>query len=151
MCEPSGLLSTTNPKASNTSWCTILLSQNSSSFPFSNPLIYSQCKFFQNNLYLSSPNSLYERAPSAPGRWTDSLLPAAPLLVVQTACPRTWSFFWLACGSINPLFKTTFSLKHFLKHVSSGWRAGWESVGGQCTSLWLVDLNPTSQWLETFN
>lgn len=27
------------------------------------------------------------------------------LLVVLTVCPGTWSLFWLASGSINPLFK----------------------------------------------
>lgn len=34
------------------------------------PFIFSQCKFFQNDLHLSPPNSLYERAPSAPSLHT---------------------------------------------------------------------------------
>lgn len=51
------------------------LSQNLSDLHL-NPLIYSQCKFFQINLSLSSPNSLDKRAP---GWWTclSSSSPAA--------------------------------------------------------------------------
>ena len=41
-------------------------------------LIYSRCKFFQNNLHLSFSNPVYKGALSAPGWWTYSSFPTSP-------------------------------------------------------------------------
>ena len=55
----------------------IHLPQNFLLFPFSClHLVYSQCKFFQNNLSLFSPNSLHKRALAAPGWGTLMQIPA---------------------------------------------------------------------------
>ena len=51
----SGLLPTTNPKAANTS--SLQTTNQSQNCPYPAPFIYSQCKFFQKSLHLSSPGS----------------------------------------------------------------------------------------------
>lgn len=53
---------------------------------------------------------------SAPSGWRSCcLVHLALLLVVWSACPRTGSFFGLACGSINPFFqKNLLAVKVFV-------------------------------------
>lgn len=68
----------------------------SSPFP-ALPLIYTQCKFFQYNLDLSSPNSLHKRAPSPPRLGTCLPSPSSPA-VGDSDCVSPD----LACGSIKP-------------------------------------------------
>lgn len=74
-------------------------------------LIYSQWKFFQNGLHLSSPSPLYEKLHQLQVRGRVSLLHLALLLAVYTACPRTWA---LAYGSVNPFFQKNFWPGRFL-------------------------------------
>ena len=59
--ELSGLLPTTNPEEQTLlpyRLCTYLRTIPASPLP--TPFNYSQCKFFKNNLHLSSPNCLHE-------------------------------------------------------------------------------------------
>lgn len=58
---------------------------------------------FPHPLSVANANSfkitfIIEGAPSAPG-WQTSCLP------YLAACPRTWSFYWLACGQIISFFQ----------------------------------------------
>lgn len=74
---------------------TMHLSQNFlGASPSPTPWLYSQCRFFQINWHLPSPNSLYRRAHQ-PQDVRHACLPhLAQRLGVQTGCPSTWSFFW---------------------------------------------------------
>lgn len=81
------------------------LSQNLSDLHL-NPLTCCQCKFFQINLSLSSPNSLDKRAP---GWWT-CLSSSSPAAGGLDCMSQDLVLFWLTFGSVNP-FKKTCSLK----------------------------------------
>lgn len=68
--------------------------------------IYSQV--LQNSFPLSSPDSLYTRAPSLLGCRCLCLPHLARLLVAQIARSRPWSLSWLAYGSVNPFLQKNF-------------------------------------------
>lgn len=53
------------------------------------PLIRSQCKFFQNNLLLSSPKHNVQRSSINTRRADTLVFPSTPMLGIPTACPRT--------------------------------------------------------------
>lgn len=61
--------------------------------PSPTPWIYSQYKFFQINLHLPSPNSLYKRAPSIPRCQTCLSSPSSPAAGGSGWMPRIWSVF----------------------------------------------------------
>ena len=106
-CEASGLLPTTSPEANP---------RTSPASPFSHPppTPHPQGMLIANNLHLSSPNSLHTGAPSAPG-WR-AYLSSLPGRAAGSSDwpPRTRSFLWLACGSINPFFQDSFQFQRFL-------------------------------------
>ena len=61
---------------------------------------------FKNNLYFFS-KVIVQKEPHQPQdtRYACLLHLALPL-VVETTWPRTWTFFWLEYGSINPFFQS---------------------------------------------
>ena len=56
------------------------------------PLSIANVNFFQNNLPISSPNCLQERAHQLQDRGYVHHFHQAQPLLVQPLCPRTWSF-----------------------------------------------------------
>lgn len=89
--ELSGLLSTTNPEASNTSLRTMHLSHNCLHFTFAPSFIYSQCKFKTIYIFLPS-NPLYKNLSQLQGGGHVCLFHVALLVVVQAACPTICPF-----------------------------------------------------------
>lgn len=72
-------------------------------------LIYTQGKFFQYDLDLSSPNLLYKRVLSPPGLGTCLPSPSSPAAGDSDCVSPD-----LACGSINSLFQDNFWHQRFL-------------------------------------
>lgn len=83
------------------------------------PLPIANVNIFQTTYIIlpQTQGTKEARQPQASGR-VCLPLHLAPLLVVWTACPRTWSFLGPPCGSISAFFQRTLQPLRYLFRVS---------------------------------